>query len=704
MLYLSLIAAVVTLSAPLFIPLVTGTTFTKDDLAALHLPFRYLYQESLRRGEFLTWTPAYHAGFFVHGAGEAGMAHPLHLLFYSTLPLTVALNLEIISSYAFLFAGVFLLLRAFDLAATAAVCGAMLSAFSGFTVYNLFHVNHIATLAHAPWLLLACYGLITGKIRPAVAFSLTALVTGSQLLTGNPQYVWLTLVAVVFLCGTASAQSPRVDRIAALGLAAVLGGLIGAAQILPSYEFFNDSVRSAWDPELATTFSLSPFNVVQLWAPFAFEHRVAAPPQELFQVHEFIVYNGAFCTVALAWIALRWPALHRRPLALLLIAFGGLALWLAFGRHGGLYPALASLPVLRGFRAPARHVVLFQFALASLAAIAFEDLARFRASGARMEWRRLWPLSIPAALAVLTTIIGPTLSGSAWATAHDLHFSTILRAAPWIVAIVVMALLIAAAARGRAWALPLMLLLAAMDLAAWGYSYQYSWASLQTLDQLTATRYLPPLGKRGDVIPPVVGAPDAQAILNGLRLTRGYTGLYPQSRLDFGDPAVEHLAGVQWRGDGDRWTAEANPLPRARLLAHVEASNDAAVNVRTTDPARTAIVEQNVSLGGEPGTARVSEEWPGFFDVRTSAEGQQLLVMTERFHEGWQVRIDGEPAPAMRVYGDFLGCLVPSGSHQVTLQFKPRSMTLGLQLSMAGLLLTALCALALDRTLWRESR
>ena len=701
MLHLSLLAAVVILSAPLLIPLVTGTMFTKDDLSALHLPFRYLYQEALHRGEFLAWTPAYHAGFFLHGAGEAGMAHPLHLLLYSTLPLTVAFNLEIISSYAFLFGGVFLLLRAFELSAAAAVCGAMLSAFSGFTIYNLFHVNHIATLAHAPWLLLACYCLITGRMKPAIAFPLAALVTGSQLLTGNPQYVWLTLVAVAFLCVTAFAQYPRIDRIAVLGVAALLGGLIGAVQLLPSYEFFNDSMRSAWDPALATSFSLSPFNVVQLWGPFAFEHRVEAPLHEQWMVHEFIVYNGAFCTVALAWIAVRWSELRHRRLAMLLLAFGGLALWLAFGRHGGLYQALASLPVLRGFRAPARHIVLFQMALAALAAIAFEDLARFRAAGERLEWRQLWPLSIPAVLAVLTVGIAPVLSGSAFAAAHGLHFSSVLRAAPWAVPIVAMAVLITAAGRGRGWALPLVLLLTATDLAAWGYSYQYSWTSLRTLSDLTATAHVPPLAQRGDVIPPVVGGPDFQAILSGFRLTSGYTGLYPKSQLDFKEPGVERLAGLQWSGDGDRWTAEKDPLPRARLLAHSEVSSNPAVTLGSIDPARTAIVEESISLTGEPGTARVNEDRPGFFDIQTSAAGQQLLVMTERFHKGWQVRIDDKPGQAIRTYGDFLGSVVPAGTHRVTLEFQPRSVTVGLQLSIAGLLFTALSAIVLDRTRWR---
>jgi hypothetical protein len=267
-----------------------------------------------------------------------------------------------------------------------------------------------------------------------------------------------------------------------------------------------------------------------------------------------------------------------------------------------------------------------------------------------------------------------------------------------------MAVLIALAGRGRRWALPLILILAATDRAVWGYSYQYSWTSLRSIGDLTATAQVPPLAQRGDAIPPIVGGADSQAILSGFRLTSGYTGLYPKSQLDFTEPVSERLAGLQWSGDGDRWTAEKDPLPRARLLAHSQVSSDPAVTLRTIDPARTAIVEESVSLAGEPGTARVHEERPGFFDIQTSAGGQQLLVVTERFHRGWQVRIDDQPGQAIRVYGDFLGCVVPAGTHRVTLEFRPRSVTVGLQLSIAGVLLTLISAIVLDRTAWRVRR
>jgi len=73
------------------------------------------------------------------------------------------------------------------------------------------------------------------------------------------------------------------------------------------------------------------------------------------QPHEFIVYNGALCTMALAWIAIRWRALTQRRLAVALLVFAGIALWLAFGRYGGLYPLIAHLPEKLNLEAQSRH-------------------------------------------------------------------------------------------------------------------------------------------------------------------------------------------------------------------------------------------------------------------------------------------------------------------------------------------------------------
>ena len=374
-----------------------------------------------------------------------------------------------------------------------------------------------------------------------------------------------------------------------------------------------------------------------------------------------------------------------------------LGLWLAFGKYGGLYPWLARLPVLSGFRAPARHIVLFQFALAGLAGIAFEDLARLVTRGARLDLRRLWPIAVPVALAIVTIALGAALSGTSWAAARGMAFSPLTQSIVSSLPVVVLAALFALAATGRSWALPLIIALAVIDQAAWGYSYVYRWGPAQSVTELARQAQVPEGAQTGDVIPPVPGGRDHLAILRGLRLTAGYTGLYPRSVLDFANPITQRLAGIRWRGDGDLWQRVDDALPRARLVAEARLSLDAAADLSTIDVRHVALVDRAVALSGAPGSATVIDEQPGRFEIETSSTGRQLLVLSERFHRGWRTAIDGKPAEAIPVYGDFLGTLVESGEHVVEFEFAPRSVTLGWRLSASGLILTILTAAAIDR-------
>lgn len=690
-------AGALALLAPLLFPLATGRIFTRDDLASLHLPFRYLYQQSLIAGEFLLWTPAYHAGYFLHGAGEAGMAHPLHLLLYRGLPLGAAFNLEIISSYLFLFTGMYLLWRALALSSAAAIVGAMLAAFSGFTVFNLMHVNHIATLAHAPWLLLACHGVLSGN-RPARSFALAAMVTGSQVLTGNPQYMWMTLLAVLGLLAWMWPSDRSLRAIAALAVAALLGVMIGAVQLLPSMEFFNDSARAAMSREMALSFSLPPLNLVQLWTPFTFQYRAYAPGADQLP-HEFVVYNGAFCTAALAWIAMRWSALPHRRLAAGLIVFAIVSLVLAFGRYGGVYPLLVNLPLLNGLRGSSRHIVLTQFAMSGLAAIAFEDIASVLRERAPINQRH-WPLAIPVLLAIATVAIGWSLNGSAFAELHQMRFAALPRAALSTLPLIAVLALLHFAAQGRSWALPLLVAITVADLGFWGYAYAYRWGPLQSIEELASEAQVPPDARAGDVIPPVPGGRDYLAILRGLRLTAGYTGLYPRSTLDFSTPVVERLAGLTWRGDGDRWTRVDDTLPRARMIAQARASTSIAADLATIDVAQVALVADATALSGDAGQSIIRVDRPGHLEIDTTSNGRQLLVLTERFHGAWRATVDGSAVTPTAVDADFLGVAVDAGSHHVALKFLPDSFTRGLWITFAGLILTLITSMAIARGSW----
>ena len=75
-----------------------------------------------------------------------------------------------------------------------------------------------------------------------------------------------------------------------------------------------------------------------------------------------------------------------------------------------------------------------------------------------------------------------------------------------------------------------------------------------------------------------------------------------------------------------------------------------------------------------PGRARIRNDEPGNISIRTWAPTRQLLVLSESYHEGWQASVDGSPCEIVRVYGDFMGCVVVAGVHEVHFRFDPPSL------------------------------
>jgi uncharacterized membrane protein YfhO len=110
------------------------------------------------------------------------------------------------------------------------------------------------------------------------------------------------------------------------------------------------------------------------------------------------------------------------------------------------------------------------------------------------------------------------------------------------------------------------------------------------------------------------------------------------------------------------------------------------------DVGRVATVEHEVGrLEGAPGSATLVEDRAGKIVVATNASGRQLLVTSERFHEGWQA-IDGCEGTPFPVYGELTGCVVSGGSHRIVLQFAPRSFAVGSRISVGALLVWILGA------------
>ena len=670
---------------PLFVPLLTGRVFTGDDLSAFHLPMRHLYSAALGEGHSILWTPYLFDGFYIHAEGQVGALHPLHLALYALLPLAAAFNIEFVASYAAAFAGMWLFLARTGLGTPASIVGAMAFAFSGFLLLHHIHMNAIAIAAHIPWLLAALDSLLSPAGKPRVlAFVAIPVLVGSQVLLGYPQYVWMSaLVCVVY--GVVQVRRSAWPRLLAAAGAAGLGLLVGGAQLLPTLDLLDESLRSNESREFALTFSLHPLNMLQLVSPYVFAERVhAIPPERI--MHESGVYSSAFCTIALLYIVIRWRELAFRQLAASGLALCAVGLFLALGRYGFVYEYVAAVPVLGAFRAPARHLLLLHIGLSVLAAITFDDLVRLVKSR-RGQGGASWAIFASVVLSVITAGI---------AVAFPAPFETgpspplALRALLGIALTGSAALLVKAAMNGNRIALMGLPLYLALDLGSWGYSYVWK-SPPRAIPALAANVALPEDVRPGETLH--LNLPDARrnlVLLRGFKLFVPYVGLAPSRTLPVQHDETLRIGGVSWAWNAGRLQQVTAPMPRARLVFDAVASDDPARDLSKIDVSSTALVPPGLPPLRERGSgaAKIVLDQPGRLEIDISTSARALLVTTESYHAGWSAAVHTTQTSTARVYGDYLGVVLEPGEYRLSLRFSPASWRHGLWLSLAGLLVT----------------
>ena len=673
------------LFAPLFVPLALGRVFSMGDLSDFHLPVRYLYRSALVEGHSVLWTDRMFGGFYIHAEGQVGAFHPLHAALYRLFPLTIAFNVELIASYVFCFAGMWSVLRRLGLSPAASLTGAIAFAFSGFNLLHLLHMNAVAVVAHVPWILLALDGVLLGDPRrQSLSVVGMAVLVGSILLLGYPQYVWIIALICAIYVLVNIRRIPRRSLLIAAGSAAA-GFLIGGMQLLPTIDLLRESVRQSTTSDFALTYSLHPLNLAQLFSPYLLSSRVYGIPGELF-VHEFGIYNGAFCTLAAIWVALRWRHLTLRPLAVFGVALIGVGVVLALGRYGLIYEAVAAMPLVGKFRAPARHIAMVHLGLALLAALAFDDVLRASHKRASAPGRWIW---LPLAFS-----IGVGFAGSVWISAgFGFEGQRVDTAGAFVGAILVLVVTIwmTDAWRGSRHALIGLPVVLAVDLGVWGYGYVLP-GGIRTVAEIAAQAEGPP-GRS----PVTVHAAEARSpnllLLRDFGLATPYVGLYPKRQLSLVTSNELRVAGVEWLQTPEGWQRVRDPMPRLRVVPESVVAPSSRVTLEQIDITRVAIVETALPPLAQDARSDIVEDSPGHLTVDVATRGDALLVTTVAYHAGWKaVGDDGAEIRTLRVYGDFLGILAPPGQYRLDVVFQPDSFAGGVLLSIAGLATAVLLA------------
>lgn len=223
--------------------------------------------------------------------------------------------------------------------------------------------------------------------------------------------------------------------------------------------------------------------------------------------------------------------------------------------------------------------------------------------------------------------------------------------------------------------------------------------------QLTNTRYIlgwrngldmfndlfDPLARRFKVAMPYglmqkVGAPSSDRPLSPADAAQWYTV----------KPDVQgQLALIEFTG----------ALPRASLYTQwetVAADRELLSKLvsPTFDPSDTVLLSESVE-GVKPtkdavrGDVSFIQYSAKRVSLKTKAGTAQVLLLNDRWHEKWQVSIDGVPAKLLRANFIMRGVVVPAGEHTIEFQYRPPSSTLWVSLSAVAVGLGCLLALGM---------
>ncbi|MEN9934484.1 MAG: hypothetical protein RLZZ387_1063 [Chloroflexota bacterium] len=163
---------------------------------------------------------------------------------------------------------------------------------------------------------------------------------------------------------------------------------------------------------------------------------------------------------------------------------------------------------------------------------------------------------------------------------------------------------------------------------------------------------------------------------------------------------AEQYAPLELVHESDEGRIYRNPqaLPRAWLVHRAETIPDDEAQLDRMaradfDPAVLAVVDRATpalepAQGPEP-TPEVAYA-NNAVTVRAAPSAPALLVLADTYYDGWEVRVDGVPAPLYRVNYTLRGVWLPAGEHVVEFVYRPPALVAGVIISGATLLALAL--------------
>ena len=676
-----------------------------------YLPWRIFAVESVRAGLIPLWNPYQFCGTPFLANLQSTVLYPLNLLFLITgarhgfgVSAIIHLVLGGLFTYGFL--------RGLDLRRPAALLGALVVMFNGFTVSWLeYPTLSLWVLMWLPAILL-CYQRSLRQPRSLWSIGL-ALALAMQFLGGHLQvscYVIIAfLIYVVICCFGASIPSPR--RTAAAILLAliplVLGVALAAGQILPTLELAGHSGRVAHGSKgaLSTAFPLTHFVLYLVpnffGNPVDYNYWGHYRDQTAFNFFETACYVGILPLFLAAWSLRR----RREPAFWF---FAALVLFAVLAAVGSpvYYLLLYLAPGVRELAGLGRVLCLAAFGFAGLAALGLDSLIQHARSTPPRAAFVFGAIAIAAAwgsylvFQPLVAALDPKWRFAGYQSRQFLYF---------IILVVASSLIIAMRSRLKlppAWFATAAVALLIADLFGFGVNFNPYMPASMAYPETDSTRWLEQnvghsrltsLATHG-----LDWMPANAAMVFHLRDIHGSDSLRVHASFDLVSPPGKGQAeypdpnsplmdelGVRYlmtrRELSGKWKLVRNT--EAPIYENREAQPRACLSRGTNGVGQACPEQSRRELASCPVT--FTRDDPDVLTLTVNAPADGNLILTDSYYPGWRAWVDGKPSPINRYRDAFRSIPVRAGTHTVEMRYEPATFRLGAFISLVALALLA---------------
>lgn len=688
-------------------------------------------REEFLAGRFPLWNPFILSGVPFAACIQAAPFYPLN----AGLLWLPAVSFSLFSAFLKIFAaGLFtgMHLRRLGASERGAILSAVVFSLGGFMVAWLGH-PHTNTACLLPALFWALGRLSDrSSLRNA---ALLALFTGLALLGGHPPTMLHVLGAAAAYAVFLAARSSGPGRMRFIGfslLAALLGACLAAPALLPYLEYHALSSTAAASQYLGRGGTrLSPWLLLHLLMPLASGSpaRGAEILAGLFGLGpetNFIERAAWTGLIPLAFAALAFVRRRREGEVLF---HAGLALF-------GLLAALGAPPIpwlwkiIPGFSSvnPTRLLLLWSFGVAVLAGLGCELLpADLSPKEGRFLKSSLWFAAV---------IAGLLYWGKVWLSLDE------LRLTETAFAVAVMGLFVAECAAalrvlkprrraGAPWLAAVFCLIYALDVnpSAPAATFYPETPALEAMKGAVGEGRVFALGR---ALEPDLGMTQRLRDARGRdfiaprryeRLVTGRAGdfdFYSGAAIMPRNPTLLAISIIGATGktvsaaprgwkkihEGDMFIFKS-PVPARRALfvsaARAGREEDVLAAVRTPgfDPARLIWFDDGgaVAFAKTRGGARIIDDGVNSLVIEVESDGPGWLVLLDGWFPGWEATVNGKSAPVRRADYAFRAVEVSGGRSSVRLDYRPRSLRIGLVLALsAALILVAAWVFSRNKT------